>query len=215
MLENHGRRNAAGAPVADALLGGATTETQQPSDTRRAVVVDDQSDIAWVHGRRNVHGSFTSRKRVVYPAVRGTQYVYGMGATGDVFQRMLSLALERRGWDRAQLTRELDKRRQDLTNWKSRGIPPRELPRIARTIGCTVEELLGTETAPPAPAVPPPPSSWPFEILRPEDLQGLTPRQLIEAEALLRAYLADLKQQSVHGGMLPDATSATRPCGGS
>lgn len=41
---------------------------------------------------------------------------------------------------------------------------------------------------------------WPFRQLRPADLEGLTPGQMIEAEAKVLAYLADLRESTAEDG---------------
>lgn len=60
----------------------------------------------------------------------------------DVFDQVLRLAWERRKWRRADLIRELDVTKQDLTNWKRRGVPSNRYALIAKKIGCAIEDLL-------------------------------------------------------------------------
>ena len=65
----------------------------------------------------------------------------GMGDE-TVFDRVIRLAWERRKWKRADLIREFDVRKQDLTNWKRRGVPAARHAEIARKLGCSIEEFL-------------------------------------------------------------------------
>ena len=79
--------------------------------------------------------------------------------------RVLKLA-ERRQMTQADLARALGVERQDVTNWKARGMPANRLAAAAQTLGCSVDYLLGRG---------PPP-----EI----DNQGRTPREIIGKQLL-------------------------------
>jgi hypothetical protein len=60
-------------------------------------------------------------------------------------ERLLAVARERCGWDRPTLTAQLGATKQQLTNWRQRGVPPRAWPSIARKLGITVEALLSDQ----------------------------------------------------------------------
>lgn len=63
--------------------------------------------------------------------------------TESLFDRMLRLAKERKGWTRAKLTIELGISKQTMTNWKARGVPPSAHDQIADVIGISIDELIG------------------------------------------------------------------------
>lgn len=65
------------------------------------------------------------------------------------FVLLLAMAKTRRGWSRAELTKALHYDRGVLGNWRTRGVPPKELPFLAETIGhgTTVDELSGKSKA--------------------------------------------------------------------
>lgn len=64
--------------------------------------------------------------------------------TESVFDRMLRLAKERRGWSRSDLTMQLGESKQTLTNWKARGVPAGQYGRIVETIGgISIDEIVG------------------------------------------------------------------------
>lgn len=93
----------------------------------------------------NVHDTCTHRQR----PVSGSIHTPCM-ATDPVWAR-IDAELQRRkakhlipgSW--ASLGAAIDASRQTTTNWKSRGIPPKEYAAIAGALGWTVDQLLGHE----------------------------------------------------------------------
>lgn len=90
-----------------------------------------------------VHASCTSSNRLVYPV--GKQGVYRAGMPRLTLDRLLSVAESSRGWDRPKLTHELGASKQQIGNWKDRGVPTKEWAPIAKKLGVTVEQLIGGE----------------------------------------------------------------------
>ena len=56
------------------------------------------------------------------------------------------LLAERMGWNQSDLARRLGIRPQVITNWKERGMPPKEHAAVADVLGVTVDTLLGRDT---------------------------------------------------------------------
>lgn len=64
----------------------------------------------------------------------------------ELTKRVLDLAYSRKGWNQVELAEALGVGKNNVTNWKARGIPYSMLPKAAEKIGCTVDELLTGKT---------------------------------------------------------------------
>lgn len=91
----------------------------------------------------------------------------------------------------AWLARKIGAKVQTVNNWKKRGIPFQQRPKVAAAIGWSVEQLEGSA---------PPPAVWPFETIDPARLAGLSRREMMMVEfaalrELERIEAASGKQQ--------------------
>lgn len=74
---------------------------------------------------------------------------------------------------------------QDITNWKTRGVPSDKLDRIAKTLRCHVYEILGKN--------PPSATVWPFEeSISLAEFKSLGIDQQNEVEEIVAALVARL-----------------------
>jgi hypothetical protein len=109
--------------------------------------------------------------------------------------RPIDRALEiarRRGMNQSDFARRMDVLPQDITNWKSRGMPPEHYERAATVLHCTVDELLGRSKlrANGAPLEP-----WMVEYLELDVEQQNEIREIVEDRiARFRAKSAGLKR---------------------
>lgn len=78
-----------------------------------------------------------------------------------------------RGRETVWLAQKLKVRIQRIQNWKTRGVPSSALVDIAAALGWSVNQVLGLAD---------PPTRWPFETIRPDDMAKLTPRQAAMVE---------------------------------
>lgn len=78
-----------------------------------------------------------------------------------------------RGRETVWLAQRLQVRIQRIQNWKTRGVPSSALVDIAAALGWSVNQVLGLAD---------PPTRWPFETIRPDDMAKLTPRQAAMVE---------------------------------
>lgn len=156
VFENDRGRNAAALPVHDALDGPALLADTDELGERRSSpgLFDDRSGLSCIHGPDGTPIVYPNQPNLCTRNVHIACSVTAVSTT--VFQRMLELALARKGWDRVRLQKELDVSKQTMTNWQARGVPPGKYRLIATTIGCSLDELAGRATAadkPPSPIV--------------------------------------------------------------
>jgi transcriptional regulator with XRE-family HTH domain len=52
-----------------------------------------------------------------------------------------------RGWSQVEFAEKVSQTKQSVTNWRSRGIPPKHHAKVAKVFGITVEELLAAGKA--------------------------------------------------------------------
>lgn len=87
-----------------------------------------------------------------------------------VFERALGKARDK-GWNQSDLAVRLGLSPQNVTNWKSRGVPPEKYVALADVLDCSLDELLGrlkyVTGHKPATAL------WPFESLDESKLRNL------------------------------------------
>lgn len=88
------------------------------------------------------------------------------------------------------------------TNWLRRGVPPKEYPRVAKAIGCTLDELLAGS---PTSSAPPPPPDGPLAIIQ-EHLETLEP----EDQAMVARFVGDLVSR-LEERTKPKSRSVKRP----
>lgn len=89
----------------------------------------------------------------------------------EVWQRVIDEVTRQTGsahGAQKELARRLNCREQNVTNWKTRGIPTAQLQYVAAAIGWTINQVLDLQE---------PPGSWPFETIPRERFERLTVRQ--------------------------------------
>ena len=79
---------------------------------------------------------------------------------------------------------------QVVNNWKSRGIPPRQVGVVATAIKWSMEQVSGED---------PPPSQWPFESVPFARFDGLTERQKGVVEQAMLDAMDKVQQTQANG----------------
>lgn len=74
---------------------------------------------------------------------------------------------------------------QATTNWKTRGVPPKEHPAIAAALGWSVDQLLGTSE----------PAPWPFEHIKQADWRALKPEDQGYIQGEMNALVKQILKQ--------------------
>ena len=139
------------APVGNGL-GGFTESLRECS--RPPSESNCFSDWGFSDHATNVHATCSSSQRSVFPAA------HNLCMTDTVWHR-IDRELTRRkdarqqpgSW--AELGRLIQASAQKMTNWKSRGVPPKEYADIALALGWSVDQLLGLAETSQALAPPP------------------------------------------------------------
>lgn len=62
----------------------------------------------------------------------------------QVIERALKIAKELHGWNQAEFASRIEANKQHITNWKTRGMPAARYAKVAKVLGITVDELLGS-----------------------------------------------------------------------
>jgi len=103
-----------------------------------------------------------------------------------------------RGWNQSELARQVGATPQDITNWKTRGMPPEWHAPVAAVLARSIEELIGragpaqksVPTRDPAPGtLPHPGASAPLSYELTAALRRLPPEELRRVENLVRLHL--------------------------
>jgi len=68
--------------------------------------------------------------------------VYASGMNTSAIDMVLALA-KAKGWKQTELADKIGVKTQNITNWKTRGLPPDKLAVVAEVLGCSVDLLLG------------------------------------------------------------------------
>ena len=148
MLQHHGRRNAAALPVVHSLLkSGGFSDAQQPGKGCITTYGFDE-----VSGFFGIHAS--DSKQLVYAMsnVLCTTHVNGSFRLPAMPSRPIDKVLEEqkaRDLNDTETAAALGVTKQVFTNWKSRGVPPKEYRRVAHFCRMTVDEMLGNGRPPP------------------------------------------------------------------
>lgn len=146
-------RSASTAPVANGLRGFAKHLGEYgcpANDPDRALDACFGCDgVGSVH-RHNVHDTCTRSQRPVLPSIHNS-----FMEADHVWVRIDAELTRRKdkhltpgSW--AALGKLIAASRQTMTNWKKRGVPPKEYAEIAIRLGWTVDQLLGHEELPAA-----------------------------------------------------------------
>lgn len=113
--------------------------------------------------------------------------IHGMDET--VFERVLRKARDR-GWSQSDLAERLGLSPQNITNWKSRGIPPERYVGIADALSCSLDELLGRTRY--VSGEEPVPRTWPYSELDERKFRTLDTRQAARLEGAILLAAAQL-----------------------
>lgn len=111
---------------------------------------------------------------------------------------VLALA-KAKGWKQTELADKLGVKTQNITNWKTRGLPPDKLAVVAEVLGCSVDLLLGrSESGQTQVGIPP--------VAHPVILDEFTVVPIISWEALL----TNVSLPEVFKLAVPDASMAPK-----
>jgi len=106
-----------------------------------------------------------------------------------VFNRVIRKARDR-GWSQSDLAERLSLSPQNITNWKSRGVPPERYVAIADALNWSLDEMLGrTRYVPGAQAMP---AAWPYTELDEEKFRALDAKQAARLEGAILLAAAQL-----------------------
>lgn len=107
----------------------------------------------------------------------------------SVFDIVIRKAREK-DWTQSDLAVQLGLSPQNVTNWKRRGVPPDQYVKIADTLNCSLDELLGRtkfvgKTDPKA-------GRWPYPGIDEDKLRGLDTGQAARLEGAILLAAAQL-----------------------
>jgi len=78
---------------------------------------------------------------------RGAHALCTFGRMADPTAEYVFALAAQRGWSQVEFAEKVSQTKQSVTNWRSRGIPPKHHAKVARVFGITVEELLAAGKA--------------------------------------------------------------------
>lgn len=91
------------------------------------------------HGKITHHVDSRSQQLVLFASSRS---VYASDMSKSAIDMVLALA-KAKGWKQTELADKIGVKTQNITNWKTRGLPPEKLAVVAEVLGCSVDLLLG------------------------------------------------------------------------
>lgn len=192
MLEDHGRGHPSPLPVVHALEPAFRAVDTKNSAERgiAAGLVDECRCFVWVHapyGKRCVYGVSNTLLTMNLNSAFSIVGVAKKAPTHPGFLKALKRAEQVHGVGLTGFAEDLGISRQSLNNWRARGIPPREWPRVAAYLLWSVEELQGLSAPKKAP------TEWPFPDIDPARFYRLTEGQQLQVQGVIIDKIAEFE----------------------
>lgn len=107
----------------------------------------------------------------------------------SVFEIVIRKAREK-DWTQSDLAVQLGLSPQNVTNWKRRGVPPDQYVKIADTLNCSLDELLGRTKFIGKVAMEP--RRWPYPSIDEDKLRSLDEKRAARLEGAILLAAAQL-----------------------